>query len=41
MTVGQLRAQMSNYEFVQWMSYHKVRAQREELEMLKAKARRR
>lgn len=41
MTVARLRAEMSNAEFVQWVAYHKVRAQREELENLKAKGRKR
>jgi len=36
MTVGQLREQMSNAEFVQWGVYYARIAQREELERLKA-----
>lgn len=36
MTVGRLRAEMTNEEFVQWQSYYKVRGQREELANLKA-----
>ena len=36
MTVGQLREQMSNDEFVRWGVYYARIAQREELERLKA-----
>lgn len=36
MTVGQLREQMSNDEFVQWGIYYARKAQQEELERLKA-----
>ena len=39
MTVARLRAEMSNAEFVQWASYYRIKAQREELETLKAKSR--
>jgi allophanate hydrolase subunit 2 len=35
MTVGQLRAQMSNQEFVQWSIYHARKAQRMELQSMK------
>jgi len=36
MTVGRLRAEMDNREFVQWRIYYERKAQREELERLKA-----
>lgn len=39
MTVADLRARMSADEFVYWQVYYARKAQREELEMLKAKAR--
>lgn len=39
MTVGSLRAEMSNDEFVRWQVYYARKVQREELEMLKAKGR--
>ena len=36
MTVGELRARMSNAEFVGWQAYYARKRQREELERLKA-----
>jgi len=39
MTVENLRATMSNTEFIDWQSYYSLKAQREELEMKKAKTR--
>lgn len=36
MTVGELRQRMSNAEFVYWTRYYALKAQREELERLKA-----
>lgn len=37
MTVARLRAEMSNEEFIRWGIYYARKAQREELEILKAK----
>lgn len=37
MTVARLRAEMPNGEFVGWQMYYARKAQREELEALKAK----
>ena len=37
MTVARLQAEMSNDEFVRWGMYYARKAQREELELLKAK----
>lgn len=37
MTVARLRADMDNGEFVRWHMYYARKAQREELERLKAK----
>lgn len=39
MTVGRLRAEMSGDEFTRWTVYYARKAQREELETLKAKGR--
>jgi hypothetical protein len=36
-TVGQLREQVSNIEFLQWHTYYARKAQRAELERLKSK----
>ena len=38
MTVDQLRRDMSAEEFMRWSVYHGRRAQKQELAMLKAKA---
>ncbi len=38
MTVAHLRAEMDNGEFVRWQIYYARKAQREELERLKAQA---
>ena len=38
MTVGELRQRMSQAEFVAWTSYYGLKAQRQELERLKAGA---
>lgn len=40
MTVAQLRAELSNDEWQRWAVYYARRAQEQELELLKAKARR-
>jgi hypothetical protein len=40
MTVGELLARMSNWEFVQWMTFYGRRAQEQELAKLLAKQRR-
>lgn len=40
MTVAQLREQMSNDEYMRWSVYYGRIAQRQQLEALKAKARR-
>lgn len=40
MTVAELENTMSNDEFVRWAVYHGRRAQRDELNALKAKRRR-
>jgi len=37
MTVGRMRVEMSNDEFVRWCSYYARRAQREELARLTAR----
>jgi hypothetical protein len=37
MTVARLRADMDNGEFVRWSVYYARKAQREEMERLKAK----
>lgn len=37
MTVGEMRDQMSNAEFVAWNAYHGRQSQRAELEQLKAR----
>jgi hypothetical protein len=37
MTVGRLRAEMDNGEFVRWSVYYARKAQREEMERLKAR----
>ncbi|XTZ16417.1 hypothetical protein ACQSSU_03165 [Micromonospora echinospora] len=37
MTVAALRAEMTNDEFLRWSIYYARKAQRAELEMLKAK----
>jgi len=37
MTVARLRVEMSSAEFLRWQMYYARKAQREELEMLKAK----
>lgn len=37
MTVGELRERMPNDEFVTWYAYFGRKAQREELQLLKAK----
>jgi hypothetical protein len=37
MTVARLRAEMSNSEYVSWTVYYGRKAQREELELQKAK----
>lgn len=39
MTVARLRAEMSNDEYVRWGIFYARKAQREELETLKAKGR--
>ena len=39
MTVGRLREEMSNHEFVAWTVFYARRAQREELEQLKGSRR--
>lgn len=39
MTVGQLRCTMTNHEYVGWQMYYARKAQRDELERLKAEAR--
>jgi len=36
MTVARMRAEMSSDEFVRWVAYYALKAQREELERLKA-----
>jgi len=36
MTVSRLRVEMSNDEFIRWGAYYALKAQREELETLKA-----
>lgn len=41
MTVSRMRDEMTNSEFIHWAAYYERKAQREELEMLKAKAARR
>lgn len=38
MLVADLRERMSNAEFVRWSMYYARKAQRQELEMLKAKS---
>ncbi|PSL02885.1 hypothetical protein CLV30_109193 [Haloactinopolyspora alba] len=40
MTVGRLRHEMSNDEFVRWGAYYARKAQREEMERLKQDGRR-
>lgn len=40
MTVARLRAEMDNGEYVYWQMYYARHAQRQELELAKAKARR-
>jgi hypothetical protein len=35
MTVDRLRAEMSNTEYMAWVAYHSLRAQREEMAMKK------
>jgi hypothetical protein len=40
MTVGDMLARMSNWEFVQWMTFYGRRAQERELAELLAKQRR-
>lgn len=37
MTVGEMRQRMGNDEYVRWRMYYARKAQREELERLKAK----
>lgn len=36
MTVAQLNEEMSNQEFVEWQALYALRAQRQEMEQLKA-----
>lgn len=36
MTVGRLRAETSNAEFVRWAAYYGIQARRQELERLRA-----
>lgn len=40
MTVGRMRDEMTQAEFVHWIAYYERKSQREELEMLKAQAKR-
>lgn len=40
MTVGRLRQEMTNAEFIHWIAYYERKSQREELEMKKAQAKR-
>lgn len=40
MTVAEMNERMSNAEFVEWRVYHARRAQRQELEMMKVRAKR-
>lgn len=41
MTVARMRDEMSALEYLEWVAYYQLKAQREELEMQKAKAKRR
>jgi hypothetical protein len=40
MTVAEMNDRMSNGEFIEWRMYHARRAQRQELEMMKARSKR-